>query len=617
MGLMSLQTDDGWAYFWRVFGIAGTFMFMMFVQTCMCVIADIPKQLQIALNGISYLGVFVFFLYIQPGQTIFVRNAIGTTFYFRQRIINDLYSLYYILVSINLLAVTLYMVFKHKLKRVRSAGKRFLVVEFFIFFGAIWDMLVPSFGKPALPGSAITQFWGVFVFWFAIHEMYRAHVTVANMSEYIYFSLDIPVLVFDSKGKLRVMNGASSKFFGIEEYELNQNDYVIKDLFDINEDVFSFEGKSRVINSKAKMSQHCQLAISKIDDKFSDTVGYILIVNDLSEHYLAMKRLEDAKRSADDANMSKSLFLANMSHEIRTPMNAILGFSEMALKESFDSTANEYFEDIKQAGETLLAIINDILDISRLELGKTELTLANYQTAQLFNDVSLIIGMQAQKKNLKFAINIDGDYPKELLGDRDRIREILINLLNNAVKYTKTGGIKFEAKVVKRDADEVTVSFIVSDTGIGIKKEDIESIFEIFKRTDAKLNSQTEGTGLGLSITKNLVELMNGTIKVDSTYGVGSAFTVEITQKIVDAAPIALEKIKREPEKIEEKSYENVKVLAVDDNKVNLKVLSKILDRYKIPHDTALSGQESIDLCKENKYDLIFMDQMMPVMDGI
>lgn len=622
MGIMSLQNDDTNAYFWREFGILGTFVFMASVQTTLCHVAEIPRAKRHFFNAISYTGIIVFFLYITPGQTVFVHNQIGTTFYFRQGLINIIYSFYFTIVSANILFVTLYMLRYSNLQKIRVAAKRFMIVEIFIFTGAIFDMIMPSFGIAALPGSAITHFWGVCVYWVAIHEMNKSKITIANMSEYIYNSLDTPVLVFNSEYRLEILNSASATFFQINEDSFVPDTMTIHDLFETEEPFFQFEERSctkrAVCNANAA---NCELSVSKIKDSYKDVIGYILLINDLTEYEMVITKLEQAKLAADSANMSKSLFLANMSHELRTPMNAILGFSDIALAEKIDPQSREYFREIKNAGNILLSIISEILDISRIELGKHELTCGNYKPAHLFKDVETITSVNANKKGLQLITNIDPAFPDELYGDRDKIREILINLLSNAVKYTKEGSIHFSVRALLQNDNHAVIQFKVSDTGIGIRKEDIPSVFDKFQRLDAKLNSSTEGTGLGLSITKGLVDMMNGTITVDSEYGVGTTFTVELPQQIVSFSPIKLLDEARdyiESQTFKTSDFSNAKVLIIDDSNVNLKVASALLkSMFHISAELAASGAEGIEKCKNKVYDIVFLDQMMPVMDGI
>jgi len=621
MGMMSIQTNLTYAYYWRIFGILGTFMFMMAVQKSMCIISELPNKAQVWLNGISYLGIIVFLMYIVPGQTTFVHTTIGVSFYFTMNIVNIIYASYFTIVCGNIAAVTFHTIKRHPLQRTRNDAKRFVIVEMLVFAGALTDMVMPVFGMTAFPGSAITHFWGVVIYYYAIKQMYRSTINISNMSEFVYDSLDIPVLVFDADYNLRISNGSSDSFLGVK-YDSETNQIVrISDIFNTDDSIYDFEERSTIKQATCLHNDaRCELAISKICDKYGDIIGYILIANDLTEHELVITKLEQAKLAADSANMSKSLFLANMSHEIRTPLNAIIGFSQIALSEDMDAHAKEYFSDINQSGETLLAIINDVLNISKIELGQNELKCNNYKPAKLFKDLELITSVPAGKKGLKLNINIDSSVPNELYGDKDKLREILINLLNNSVKYTKQGEITFDVSWKQGSGSQSDMAYMiykVTDTGIGIKPENLESIFDKFHRVDSQLNSSTEGTGLGLSITKGLVEMMDGDISVESEYGVGSTFTVTIPQKVINSAPIQLETSVLSEIKTAKVNLKDLTFLAVDDNGVNLRVISTIMKKYNIKHQVINSGKGAINLCKENRYDIILMDQMMPEMDGV
>ena len=314
---------------------------------------------------------------------------------------------------------------------------------------------------------------------------------------------------------------------------------------------------------------------------------------------------------------AKSEFLANMSHEFRTPVNTILGMNEMIMHDTESDTVLEYSNNIKTAGAHLMTMINDVLDYSTIESGKLELTSEKYDLENLLRDEVAVLKYTAGKKNLETVVVIDDNLPIEVEGDYHRVKQIMDNLVSNAVKYTDEGQITFSVNGESMDDDSFILSITVADTGSGIADENFEKIFDSFDRLSDRNKIMVEGTGLGLSITRNLVEMMNGTIDVKSVLGSGSVFSVKIPQKISGDKMIGI--FSFTPEKKIKKTFsvEGAKVLAVDDNRMNLAVLSGLLKRYGIVPDAALSGEECLRLCENNKYDLILMDHMMPSPDGI
>ncbi len=324
-----------------------------------------------------------------------------------------------------------------------------------------------------------------------------------------------------------------------------------------------------------------------------------------------IEQLNIAKDTAEKANRAKSDFLSSMSHEIRTPLNAIVGFSECIINADSLEEAKDNANDVITASNTLLEIVNGILDISKIEAGKLELIENDYDTQKLFNDVIKLIRVRIGDKPLDFRVSIAEDLPPVLYGDHGNVKKILINLLTNAVKYTDNGYINLNVKCVKT---EQICRLIVSvkDTGRGIKKEDIAKLFTKFQRVDEDRNTTIEGTGLGLAITKQLVQMMNGNIVVNSVYGEGSEFTVAIDQRL------SLAKIEVEKNDITDFNLDltGKKILIVDDNKLNIKVAEKIIAKYNPIIDSCESGFECLEKVKINKYDLILLDDMMPKMRG-
>ncbi|MDR0321253.1 MAG: response regulator [Treponema sp.] len=330
---------------------------------------------------------------------------------------------------------------------------------------------------------------------------------------------------------------------------------------------------------------------------------------------------------AEASTKAKSDFLAAMSHEIRTPMNAITGMAELLLQRELPDEARDEVLDIKQAGNSLITIINDILDFSKIEAGKLEINAVSYSPASLIYDTANIIRMRLEEKPIRFSINVAPNLPDSLIGDEVRLRQIMLNLLSNAVKYTKEGHIDFAITSRKQDSAHIWLKIAVSDTGEGIKPEDLSKLFGDFVRLDIQKNQNIEGTGLGLAITKKLCELMGGSITVESEYGKGSCFTAEIIQAFSDDAVIGEETAENlrnfhfaaltERKKIAYQNFDGLKVLVVDNNMPNLRVARGLLAPYKFGIDTVESGKEAVERVQRKNYDMIFMDHMMPEMDGV
>lgn len=354
--------------------------------------------------------------------------------------------------------------------------------------------------------------------------------------------------------------------------------------------------------------------------------NYHLMEKQLASEKAELARAEAERDEADRKSDAKSRFLASMSHEIRTPINTILGMNTMILRESTESPVREYAGNVESAARNLLSLINDILDFSKIESGKVEIVPVDYSMSSLINDVVVMIRGRAEAKGLTFNVEADSGLPEKAHGDETRIKQVMVNILTNAVKYTPEGTVTFTVR--RKDASPLTpglavpVEIRVEDTGMGIKSENLDRIFDSFQRVDERKNRSIEGTGLGLAITKQITELMGGEISVSSEYGQGSVFTVTLPVTVLGTEKIGnlSKRISEAAESAKETQAglyaPGAKILVVDDNRMNLKVFTLLLKQSGLSIDQASSGADALALAEEKTYDIIFLDDMMPEMSG-
>lgn len=621
-GILFLSDDVNTAYWGRTIGMIGVFIYMILAQELVGLVVEIPRKLYTYFCIFAHFGIMIYFPTVSPSVTKYYVGEWGMTYTFMPGLANNVYSVFSVLYGINMIISVVFIIKYGKNTRSRVAGHKMLVAIIIIFSGMILDTVMPMFGYGAVPGSTLTQFLGLVVMYYSVVDYNKTRLTAMNMSQYVYMYVSEPVMIFDLHGMLTLTNKAADNIFKDVFEEHGKKNLLIWDIFSLKLNHFTFEGEYRTDDSYTLVGNiPVSIQTNRITDAYNDTIGFILVIKDMTEITKVMNSLVEAKQLAETNSLAKSAFLANVSHEIRTPLNAIVGFSELLLKDDLPQKDIEQIEDIRSSSYNLLAIINDILDISKIESGKMELNEGEYETADVFRDAYLIADTMAKKKGLDLSMNMDENIPSLLYGDQVRIRGIFVNILNNAVKYTRKGSVHFEGRVESIEKNIAFLEFRISDTGIGIKAEDIDKLFDSFTQVDKKKNKGIEGTGLGLAIVKGFISLMGGTIRVESEYGVGSTFIISIPQKIMDEQPIGKltlgDEKKSKGSSIGDVKFTGVKVLAVDDNKVNLKVISRCLAKYEMDVTTADNGQDSIDLCSANEYDIILMDQMMPGMDGV
>ena len=618
-GIMGFTETGEAAAVFRAVGLVGVVGFMMTEALMIAYMVELPKWLFRAYAMIFGIFAVVDLYFFIPDQHTFVRLNGRMCYYTTNSFGRMVHNIFLAFVAVTMIAIAILWVHKEKPKRQAYYVRAAILANIAILFCIIPDTILPMLGKPSFPSSAYGMFLTYMITWFWATRFNAFSITVGNLSQYIYESANTAILIFDEYFRLVLANPYGQELLGIKKIE-NQK---LMQLFQGTDAEFGRikdgilrdnKGVAELVSVHGAIS--CSLNFSLARDFHDDPYCIVCFVYDLTKE---KNMLEEVVR----ANEAKSQFLANMSHEIRTPINGILGMDSVLLKECHDENLREYAKNIQSAGQSLLSIINDILDISKIESGKMEILTIRYQLFSVLNDCYNLTKIKLQNKPVSFIMQINEKLPSWLYGDEVRIRQIINNFLSNAVKYTKEGNITFELDFEEKTDEQILLVITVRDTGIGIKEEDLGKLFESFTRIEEKRNRNIEGTGLGLNLTKNLVNLMGGEVFAESTYGKGSCFTAKIPQKIADAKPMG-DFGKRYQQYLSTSDDDKLsflapdaKILVVDDVTMNLKVVEGLLKATKIQIDTAVSGSECLECVKTTPYQMIFLDHMMPEMDGL
>ena len=618
-GIMGFTETGEAAAVFRAVGLVGVAGFMMTEALMVAYMVELPKWLFRAYAMIFGIFAVVDLYFFIPDQHTFVRLNGRMCYYSTNSFGRMVHNIFLAFVVVTMIAMAILWVHKEKPKRQSYYVRAAIFANIAILFSIIPDTILPMLGKPSFPSSAYGMFLTYMITWFWATRFNAFSITVGNLSQYIYESANTAILIFDEYFRLVLANPYGQELLGIKKIE-NQK---LMQLFQ-GTDAESGRIKDGILRDNKGVAElvsvhgaiSCSLNFSLARDFHDDPYCIVCFVYDLTKE---KNMLEEVVR----ANEAKSQFLANMSHEIRTPINGILGMDSVLLKECHDENLREYAKNIQSAGQSLLSIINDILDISKIESGKMEILTIRYQLFSVLNDCYNLTKIKLQNKPVSFIMQINEKLPSWLYGDEVRIRQIINNFLSNAVKYTKEGNITFELDFEEKTDEQILLVITVRDTGIGIKEEDLGKLFESFTRIEEKRNRNIEGTGLGLNLTKNLVNLMGGEVFAESTYGKGSCFTAKIPQKIADAKPMG-DFGKRYQQYLSTSDDDKLsflapdaKILVVDDVTMNLKVVEGLLKATKIQIDTAVSGSECLECVKTTPYQMIFLDHMMPEMDGL
>ncbi len=620
-GLVLMQTDEDMAALFRAVGMLHIFGLLICFTHMMIFWSNVQGRMKRWTAGFVWLGVPLYPFVIRRENVAFEMTTYGMSYRIRPGAASTAYAVFCAAVAVNLFCLSVYMVRRCVRKREKDIAYSLMMCVVIVGFGCALDTTLQLLGFAAFPASTLGQFVAQMVLCKTYLFYNGSRVTLENMSKFVYYSVDEPVFLFDETGRLCIVNNGATIFLGLSAEECCK--LRLEDIFVLKRDAFKFRGNKNRVEARCwQRNNICSISIDKIYDDYQDIIGYIVIVHDVTERVRMLERLEREKQRADRANEAKSAFLANMSHEIRTPINAVMGMNEMILRESAEPDTLEYARNIQNASKTLLVIINDILDFSKIESGMMELVEKPYALGTLLQDLQTECSVRAEEKGLALRFVVPEDTPGALIGDEVRVRQVLLNILTNAVKYTMKGSVTMTVSYERQPQDMVKLSFAVEDTGIGIKPENIGRLFGKFDRINEEQVHAIEGTGLGLSIVDRLVSLMNGSVTVESEYGHGSVFTVVLRQKIAGDETVGA--MQDQPKRHEGKAASgplfvapHARILAVDDNKVNLAVIRGLLRKTKAQVTCVTSGRECLEAAAGERYDVILLDHMMPVMDGI
>jgi CheY-like chemotaxis protein len=618
-GCMGFCKQVDTAFHLRLVGLIGVLGLFFVDALSVAYLSHLPKIIErTILAVVGVLTVMDYFIFGQEGVDFFILHDGWMTWTTKSSPQRTFHSMYVLLLLALFLAFSVRMYVKASSHRQRRYILSFLAANLLMFLGSLPDTYYLSAQTVAYPTSGIGAASASIVLWYGALKLNAFNVSLENLSNVIYQSVDVGILVFDPyEHKLLMCNPKSSprlpqspqgKHFSelFPSVPVKEEDYFKK--------AMSKDGSFLKFETADGMTYSIHTTAAY--DNFNEPYCFVCAVYDLTSEANTQKELIKASNAKSD-------FLSHMSHEIRTPINSILGMNQLILRESKDPTITGYASDISSSSRMLLSLVNDILDFSKIESGKMQLFPITYDVSSLIHDLCTMVAPRAAEKDLEFHVNINPALPSQLIGDDTRIRQIGLNLLTNAVKYTAKGSVTVHFDYRSDEKEQFYLVLSVQDTGQGIREEDQPLLLSSFTRINEKANRSIEGSGLGLSITSRLLDLMHGELKLKSTFGEGSTFTVSIPQAVADRLPVGdlasrIAASSSSFDDIETHIYApHGKVLVVDDVAMNCRVFTGLLKETGLDIDTAGSGKEALELCKKKSYHMIFMDHMMPEMDGI
>ena len=615
-GFLGLNDNDTICLITRRIALIGVSLYPLTETVLALRKTGISKKGQYVIRSVlTILAITDWILFSGSRADVFIRVGNWTTFQAVKCPERTFHEIYVAIIFLTALGSWFLWFRKVKIRREKRLLYGILLANISIMVFALPDTILVRLLNYGFPTSGLGAGLSLMQWYLAAEKYNTFSISSKTMGSYVQNVVEEGIVIFDEELTAVEVNRFAREEMNIrEKMDLTQ----ILTLEQSAEEIFASLVEKSHIRFKSGMPMSNRIYMVEMTvawDDYREPFGYIMTLTDITKE-------EQLVEEAESANQAKSNFLANMSHEIRTPMNTIGGMAEMIMRDSLDETARENAAMISAASNSLLAIINDILDLSKIESGKMEIVKESYQMASLLNDVRAMILFKMKGESKRLEVDIDPSFPCELIGDEIRIKQILINLLGNAVKFTSEGSITLRMDYRKEGEDLCRIQAYVKDTGIGIRQEDQELIFDSFTQVDTRKNRSEDGTGLGLAITKRLIHKMGGDIRVESVYGEGTTFYFDFLNEVSSWEPVgdlqeSLKKVRTDPFR-GSFTAEGAKILIVDDNSMNLRVAEGLLKIYKIRPVCVESGIAAVRCFERMKeFDLIFMDHMMPGMDGV
>ncbi|MCR4989458.1 MAG: response regulator [Lachnospiraceae bacterium] len=544
-----------------------------------------------------------------------ITDSSGSVFY--QTSFNTVYYIHLAVDYIAILFALFFIVLKIK-KTYSFYRTKYIMILSVLILVVVLNVIYMAFGL-VLDASVIFYAVAATLIYFSIAVFVPRNLLISAIGRAVD-DMNEGLIIFDLSNDCIYANKYSRSKFNHETGKFTLDMEPLSSVIDILKSANKSFGEADYVKQHGIKAENYRIKYNNLTDQKGRNIGSYFLIEDTTEAEYYLREIKQARENADKANQAKSTFLANMSHEIRTPLNSVLGMNEMILRSTDDALIKEYAQNIRTSGDTLLNLINDILDFSKIEANRMEVIPVEYEPHKLIHECNDFFWQAAGAKDLYLNIKCAEDLPRLLMGDIQHIKQIVSNLVSNAIKYTDQGGVTIDVSFNNTDKDRIDLCVKVTDTGKGIAKEDVAYLFDAFKRINEKQNATIQGTGLGLAITKNLVDLMNGKIEVESTPGKGSCFAVILPQEVIDSTPSGTY---QNTKYIEQQEYKesftapDANILIVDDVPLNLKVAEALLKKTLIHVDKAAGGNEAIDKCLKIKYDLILLDHRMPEPDGV